>query len=458
MGDGSDPSLHDGIRRCRTCPGERPGYTIDEDRLERGRESLLQQIGENPRAIADIRAYMVYALEMSVKPGLPLAQAFDATRKELPVPVRPPIESGERPATSIDPQLVDSLVNSRDKLSPYGQALVALALNRMKDGRATDFAKQLEQSAKFEGPYAFWRSQREPMLDFSSDNSFESTAYALKALANLDSKSDLLPKAARWLIERRSDGYYWSSTERTATAIFGLIDYLKVSGELKPNYTFSVFLNGQKLADRQISEKDVQNPQPITLSVPASQLHSGGNEVRITKSGTGVLYWSAFASYFLRDPKPPPVGATALNILRDYFKLVPEKLADRIVYTEQPVQGPLKSGDLVEVRLTVSATGDEQYLQIEDPIPAGFEFVEQESLYELKQKPSWWDFYYTQREFHDDRAALFSTTFHRGQGQFHYLLKAVEPGTYDANPARVLPMYEPARQSSTGSATVTVTQ
>jgi alpha-2-macroglobulin len=111
---------------------------------------------------------------------------------------------------------------------------------------------------------------------------------------------------------------------------------------------------------------------------------------------------------------------------------------------------------VIEVRLTVSATADEQYLQIEDPIPAGFEFVEQENLYELKQRPTWWDFYYTQREFHDDRAALFSTTFRHGQGQFHYLLKAVEPGTYQANPARVLPMYEPARQSSTRSATMTI--
>jgi len=59
-------------------------------------------------------------------------------------------------------------------------------------------------------------------------------------------------------------------------------------------------------------------------------------------------------------------------------------------------------------------------------------------------------------EFHDDRGALFSTTFQHGQGQFHYLLKAVTAGTFQANPARVLPMYEPARQASTRAATVTV--
>ncbi len=232
-------------------------------------------------------------------------------------------------------------------------------------------------------------------------------------------------------------------------AIYGLIDYLKISGELKPNYALTVFVNGKKLAERQITEKDVSDPQPIVLALNAPEVHSGANEVRITKRGPGVLYWSAFASFFEREPKPAPVGTTALNVVREYFTLDPEKLEGRIVYSEKAVQGEVRTGDTVVVRLTVSSTKEEQYLEIEDPIPAGFEFIDQENLYELKTKPDWWDFYYTRREFHDDRAALFSTTFSRGQGQFHYLLKAVTPGSFQANPARVLPMYEPARQAST---------
>jgi uncharacterized protein YfaS (alpha-2-macroglobulin family) len=399
------------------------GYPIDENRLKNGRDSLLKQIHDNPRAVADIRVYMVYAMAVS---------------------------------GDVDPQLVEDLYASRSKFSTHGQALMALLLMRRKDARAQEFVKLLEADAQPSGPFVSWKSERDAMLDFSEDNSFETTAYALKALSNLDPKSDLLPRAARWLMEHRTDGYYWDSTEQTATAIYGLIDYLKISGELKPNYALTVYLNGQKLAERQITEKDVANPMPIVLNAAAPQVHGGANEVRIVKSGAGVLYWSASASYFSREPKPAPAGSYALNVVREYFKLVPEHEGDRIVYSEQPLAGPVQPGDVVEVRLTVSATHDEEYLQIEDPIPAGFEFIEQEGLYELKSKPSWWDFYFTQREFHDDRTAIFSTTFERGQGQFHYLLKAVTPGTFQANPARVLPMYEPARQSSTRAANVTV--
>jgi uncharacterized protein YfaS (alpha-2-macroglobulin family) len=399
------------------------GYPIDEQRLQKGRDSLLKQVKENRRAIADIRVYMVYALALS---------------------------------GGVDHDLVEDLYGSHAKFSAHGQALMALLLMQLKDSRAQEFVNLLEANAHAEGPFVSWKSERQEMLDFSSDNSFETTAYALKALANLDPKSELLPRAARWLMEHRSDGYYWDSTEQTATAIYGLIDYLKISGELKPNYSLSVYLNGQKLADRNITEKDVANPLPIVLTAAAPQVHAGANEVRIVKSGAGVLYWSASASFFSREPKPAPAGSYVLNVVREYFKLVPERQDNRIVYSEQPLAGPVQTGDVVEVRLTVSATHDEQYLQIEDPIPAGFDFIEQEGLYELKSKPSWWDFYYTQREFHDDRAALFSTTFERGQGQFHYLLKAVTTGTFQANPARVLPMYEPARQASTRAGSVTV--
>ncbi|MGA3324007.1 MAG: MG2 domain-containing protein [Terriglobia bacterium] len=399
------------------------GYPIDEQRLKNGRDSLLKQIKENPHALADIRVYMVYALALS---------------------------------GDVDRALVEGLYSSREKFSAHGQALMALLLWQLKDSRAEEFVKLLEAGAHAEGPFVLWKSERQEMLDFTSDNSFETTAYALKALANLDPKSDLLPRATRWLMEHRSDGYYWESTEQTATAIYGLIDYLRISGELKPNYTLSVYLNGQKLADRNITEKDAANPLPIALTAAAPQVHAGENEVRIVKSGAGVLYWSASASYFSREPKPPPAGSYALNVVREYFRLAPERQDNRILYSEQPLAGPVQTGDVIVVRLTVSATQDEQYLEIEDPIPAGFEFIEQEGLYELKEKPPWWDFHYTQREFHDDRAALFSTTYQRGQGQFHYLLKAVTPGTFQANPARVLPMYEPARQASTRAATVTV--
>jgi hypothetical protein len=100
------------------------------------------------------------------------------------------------------------------------------------------------------------------------------------------------------------------------------------------------------------------------------------------------------------------------------------------------------------VRLTV--TGSEwKYLLIEDPIPAGAEFIERDDLYELKSRPDWWTTYFSRREFHDDRAAIFQTYFNPGQKQYFYLLKIVNPGAFRVSPAEVQPMYQPDLLSTT---------
>jgi hypothetical protein len=74
----------------------------------------------------------------------------------------------------------------------------------------------------------------------------EATALSLKALSQISPDSQLLPKAARWLVKNRRHGYYWLSTKETAFAIYGLTDYLKVSKELSPDYSFEVYVNGLK--------------------------------------------------------------------------------------------------------------------------------------------------------------------------------------------------------------------
>ena len=145
----------------------------------------------------------------------------------------------------------------------------------------------------------------------------------------------------------------------------------------------------------------------------------------------------------------------SLNLLRDYYRLVPTREGERIVYQLEPLAGPLQTGDVLVVRLTVSGS-DWRYLMVEDPIPAGTEFIERDDLYEIKDKPPWWQYWFARREFHDDHVALFQTYFGRGQMQYLYLLKVVNPGRFRVSPARVQPMYQPQYLATSGSQTVEV--
>jgi uncharacterized protein YfaS (alpha-2-macroglobulin family) len=88
-------------------------------------------------------------------------------------------------------------------------------------------------------------------------------------------------------------------------------------------------------------------------------------------------------------------------------------------------------------------TGSEwKYMMLEDPIPAGTEFIERDNLYEIRNRPPWWAYAFTRRELHDDRMAIFQTFFPQGQQQYFYLLKVVNPGVFQVSPARVGPMYQ----------------
>jgi uncharacterized protein YfaS (alpha-2-macroglobulin family) len=236
--------------------------------------------------------------------------------------------------------------------------------------------------------------------------------------------------------------------------VYGLTDYLKASGAFEGSSGVKVLVDGREVFSKTFAAEDALSIATPSVRIPAADLSAAAHEVRIEKTGSGTLYWDARADYVSTEEKLMRSGSTALNLLRDYFVLVPEKVSDRIVHRLRPISGPLNSGDVIAVRLTISG-GKWRYLMAEDPIPAGTEFIAREDLYELSERPPWWQTYFTRREFHDDRAAFFQTRF-EGQTQYFYLLKVVNPGEFRASPARVQPMYQPQYLSATESRTLAV--
>jgi len=135
--------------------------------------------------------------------------------------------------------------------------------------------------------------------------------------------------------------------------------------------------------------------------------------------------------------------------------MTPQQTNNKVTYHLDPLSGALHVGDIVAVRVTVG--GNEwRYLLIEDPIPAGAEFIQRDDLYALDSRPPWWEYWFVRREFHDERAAFFQTYF-TGTHEYVYLLKIVNPGKFRVSPAMVQPMYQPAMQATSDAANVEVT-
>ena len=298
-----------------------------------------------------------------------------------------------------------------------------------------------------QGELASWPSRYSPLLDFEYDNGAESTAYALRFLAKVDPKSPLLDAAAQWLVLNRTGGYWWESTEQTAMVLFGLVDYMAASKELNADFDIDVMVNGASVAKKHFTAADATSGAGLDVEVPAEKLQAENNSVQIEKHGTGKAYWAMQARYFSTEKRLYHAGTMDLNITRDYFKLVPAQKDGKVVYQLQSLRGAVQVGDVLAVHLAVNGS-PMKYLLIEDPVPAGTEFIRDEDSYMIVDRPNAWDWWYTRREFHDDRAAMFATEF-EGRHESFYLLKVVNPGTFVVSPAHVEPMYQRGVQATT---------
>jgi uncharacterized protein YfaS (alpha-2-macroglobulin family) len=387
----------------------RAGYEVDEARLEQGRAALRKMLEENKDGRGDTggdeRAYMVYAL----------AESGDAEMRYL-----------------------NELFAGRGKMSGYARALLALGLKERGDGRAAAVAGDIERTAKGGGADANW-------------DGAEATALSVKALARILPQSEVLPRAARWHVGHRRHGYYWLSTRETAFAVYALIDYVKVSKELDPDYTLEVYVGGQQVLQKQVTAGDMQ---PFTFQRRGGEVGQSG-EVRFVKRGRGMLYVSSTLTHYTNEEQTAEAGVPQLKLHREYLRLkLAEKEDGTLGWQTEPLSGDLHSGDIIVSRLLLEGEKAE-YLMVEDPIPAGCEQVESVSGIDLNHDEKDWSDWYSQREFRDNRAVLFLNWFD-GKARFQYAMRVQVPGQFRVAPARVERMYEPDVRANSASGGLTI--
>jgi uncharacterized protein YfaS (alpha-2-macroglobulin family) len=312
--------------------------------------------------------------------------------------------------SAFEQKAFDNLWTNRESLNAYTRALFALSAHHL--GKATEaktLIANLENGVKrderpdtsvllFPSPIAnapspavlgtahwgedglYWRW---------SDGGVEATAFALKALLTIDPKHPLIEPVTNWLIKNRR-GAQWSNTRDTAIVVLAMNDYLKVSGELKPELEFAVFVNGSKIADKKVSGADVFNA-PSRFTVDPKLIKDGANEIRIRRKGDGAIYFAAEAKFFSLEEPIPPAG-NELFVKREYYKLVGRPtLLKGFVYDRVPLKDgeSVKSGERIETVLTIETKNNYEYLLFEDLKPAGFEAAEirsGEALYAREMK------------------------------------------------------------------------
>jgi len=411
--DNSDPFMTAYVIDGMTL-AKQAGYEIDDARIARGREKLENMLAAQQLKDADTRAFMIYALA----------------------------ESGGAESSHIE-----KLFAERQNLQPYGRALLALTLSLIKDRRALEVATEIERVAIVDQVTAHWESRRTPMIDFAEYDQTEGTALSLKALARIKPDSPLLPLAAHWLVgSDRDQGYYWQSTKDTAFAIYGLIDYVKVSRELTPSYDLEVYVNGETVLTQHITDATSIG----TLAIGRKGAAVGEtNHIRIVKRGRGALYMSSSVEYYTNDENVVARSSSDLSVSREYLRLRVEQVGYQLKWTAVPLTGEIKSGDLIVVKLHLTGR-KARHLMLEDPIPSGAEQLDSVGNLNLDYADRSWTDWYSAREFRDRRTVFFMDSFD-GDMTVRYALRVQIPGEFIVAPARAELMYQPATNANSAS-------
>ena len=398
------------------------GYSLDEDVFRNGIENLNTQLN-NVQPDPTTLSFMLYALSSS---------------------------KDQKYTSSILDKIKGMDVN---KLNAYSLSLNIMSLVNIKENKlAKDYADRLISMSERKSGMVFW-SGKEWHYNWQ-DDMVQSTSFAVKALIKSGSKSDLISKAVSWLIMQRQ-GYSWRSTQETAAVIFALSDYLKTTNELNPDYSYKVYLNDKKIVSKKVGAGDVYSqPEEININgMTEKNLINGDNYIKITKEGTGKLYFSGINRYYESEQSTTVKGNT-FNVRREYYLLRPEQKEGRIIYTKNDIDGGLKSGDELLVKTFVETKSDNlQYFILEDMLPSGFETIKDENKYEIEGENNYriypdfrrfrpWRWFYADKEYRDQKVSFFVTNVNK-QMEFSYLIKAQIPGTVTISPAQAYLMYYP---------------
>ncbi len=399
------------------------------------------------RGIAWLNAYQVKQVEL-LENALSNVRPFKRTADDIDALVFMVLADGD----VRNDKMLAFLDRDRTHLSVYAKALFGLALERL--GEKEKLAVVLQNINQYvvrddENQTAFLKLPNRDYWWSWHGSEVETLAFYLKLLARTEPRGDLAPRLVKYVLNNRKNGRYWNSTRDTAFCIEALAEYLKASGEDRPDMTVAIGFDGQNRKDVNINASGLFSFDNV-FTMEGDALTTGDHDVLITKKGRGPLYFTTYMTNFTRED-PITRAGLEIKVDRKMYRLIKdnkivdvagghgESVAQRAEhYRREPLapDATVKSGDLVEVELEIDSKNDYEYIVFEDFKAAGFEPMEVRSGYNGNDMGAY-------VEFRDERVAFFVRSLDRGKHSVSYRLRAEIPGRFHALPARAQAMYAP---------------
>ncbi|MDK2407712.1 alpha-2-macroglobulin [Aphanizomenon sp. PH219] len=249
-------------------------------------------------------------------------------------------------------------------------------------------------------------------------------AQALQLFIDQKTNPEIIDKLLQSLLNLRRYGT-WESSYNNAQALTALVEYSQLQ-PTPPNFMTTVKLANQKLGET--SFNSYQNPS-LQINIPMNQLPEGKRDLWLQKSGRGKLHYLVAYKYRLQGNQPGRFNG--LRVTREISKVNEEKTIQKTgMYAfDKPLT--LQSGQVFDIGLEVITDHPVDHVVIKDPLPAGFEAVDdsfQTATPALQAKADNWQLGY--KTIYKDRIISYADHLEPGVYSLHYLVRSVTPGTF----------------------------
>ena len=215
------------------------------------------------------------------------------------------------------------LYRDRTFIGVYAKAMYGLALFTQQDKPKLEMI--LQNISQFmvqddENQTAYLKMPESNYWWYWYGSDTEAMAYYLKLLSKTDAKGAAASRLAKYLINNRKHASYWNSTRDTALVIEALADFIKASGENKPDMTIAISLDGKKVKEVKITADNFFSFDN-KLVLTGDAVETGPHKIEFTRQGAGALYFNAYVTNFTLEN---PIKKTGLEIKvqRQFYKLV----------------------------------------------------------------------------------------------------------------------------------------
>jgi alpha-2-macroglobulin len=276
-------------------------------------------------------------------------------------------------------------------------------------------------------------------------------AQALQLLIEQKAKPEVLDRLVQGLLAQRRNGT-WQTSYDNAEALRALVTYANLQ-PTPPNFKATAQLANKTLATANF--QGYQKPQ-VEVKIPIADVPKNRHDLVLKKSGSGVLHYLVAYRYRLQGHQPGRLNG--LRVTRVMRPANQEKvLYKAALFAPEPLTVPV--GQVYDVGLEVITDHAVDHVLITDPLPAGFEAVDQSfqtaTPYFQAQGDSWQLGY---RRMYHDRVVAFSDRLAPGVYTLHYLVRSITPGTFTWPGAEAHLQYAPEEFGRSASSTLIVAE